>query len=88
MALPKYQVDGSFVHKHRVHDHGAEVTYKGLPGDNLIPLNDEAKAKKAEWEASREKPLYASEREELDRLRVEVKALRKKVAAFENKPEA
>lgn len=50
---------------------GAEVEYDGLPGENLVPLNAEAKAKAKE--AARivapAKPLTEEEREELQTMR-------------------
>lgn len=45
--MPKYRVlEKSFIGVHLV-EAGAEVEYDGLPGKNLEPLDDEAKAQAA-----------------------------------------
>ena len=71
MATPKYRVVGNFYDNWRMHENGEEVEYGGDPGENLEPLN--AEAKKAKERALKmqpaPQPLSADERKELDELR-------------------
>lgn len=70
----KYKVIGSFYHADRMHGDGAEVEYDGEPGDNLEPINAEAKkAKERAGKVQRVQPLDDDERTELERLREENK---------------
>jgi hypothetical protein len=72
MARPKYRVVGSFYHEDVMHQDGAEVDYDGTPGENLEPLNAEAKkAKERAGKVSAVQPLDSDERAELERLREE-----------------
>jgi hypothetical protein len=70
----KYRVVGSFYHQDQMHNDGAEVEYDGVPGENLEPLNAEAKkAKERAGKVTMVQPLDADERAELERLREENK---------------
>ncbi len=72
---PRYKVAGKFYDNWQMHEDGAEVTYKGEPGDNLIPINAEAKArKKAAATIKPVGPLSADERRELEELRAKTAA--------------
>lgn len=70
MAKPLYKVNGTFYLGDIMHSDGDQVSYDGDPGENLIPLN--AEAKKAKESAGRGRPLgplNADERKELEELR-------------------
>ncbi len=72
MADPQYEVapGWKFYDNMRMHEAGAKVTYLGEPGENLIPLNAEAKkAKERSGKVTPAKPLDAAERTELEQLR-------------------
>ena len=51
MTRPMYRVNGSFFDNWVMHEDGAEVPYDGEPGENLIPLNEEAEEAKKKVEA-------------------------------------
>jgi hypothetical protein len=66
----RYKVIGGFFDGFALHGDGDEVSYKGEPGDNLEPLNAEAKVAKARvGKMARPQPLEEDERQELERLR-------------------
>jgi hypothetical protein len=57
-----------------MHEAGAKVAYDGEPGENLLPLNAEAKKAKERVGKAQPpaRPLDAKEREELEMLRAKV----------------
>lgn len=79
MALPQYRVapGHKFFDNMRMHDLTDQhydpktvIEYEGEPGENLIPINAEAKkAKERVGKAIPAKPLDAAERTELEQLR-------------------
>lgn len=42
--MPRYQVATEFFYGDRLYKAGEEVSFPGVPGDNLVPLDDAAKA--------------------------------------------
>ena len=87
MAAPLYRVapghkfwDGMIMHDlaDPKYDPKTVFPYEGEPGENLIPMNAEAKkAKERGGKALPVKPLDAEERKELEQLRAKVAELEK-----------
>lgn len=87
MATPQYKLalGHKFFDNMRMHDltdpqydPNTVIEFGGEPGENLIPLNAEAKeAKKRSGKVQPAKPLDADERRELETLRAKVTELEK-----------